>query len=88
MNWYNYYNGSVGAGKQLPKGGLLAANLRATSNAEMLGAAYTTPYGILGGKFAVAAFVPYVWMNVTGTITGPAGKDHHPDRHRPAVLVT
>jgi hypothetical protein len=74
MNWYNYYNGSAGAGKQFPEGGLIAANLKATSNVEMLGAGYTSPYGILGGKFSVAAFVPYVWVDVTGSITGPRGK--------------
>jgi hypothetical protein len=74
MNWYNYYNGSAGAGVQIEDGGLIAAHLRATSNVEMIGAGYTLPYGILGGKFSVAAFVPYLWVNVTGSITGPAGK--------------
>ena len=38
MSWYNNYSGSVGASKQLPKGGLIAAKLRATSDAEMVGA--------------------------------------------------
>ena len=74
INWYNYYNGSAGASAQLPLGGIFAANISATCNAEMFGAAYTTPYGILGGKFAVAAFVPYIWMDVKGTITGPRGR--------------
>jgi len=73
MNWYNYYNGSAGAGRQIEEGGLIAANLKANSSAEMLGAGYTSPYGIFGGKFAVAAFVPYLWVNVTGSITGPHG---------------
>ena len=76
MNWYNYYNGSAGAGRQLELGGLAAANVKATSNAEMLGAVYTTPYGILGGNFSVAAFVPYLWVDVTGSVTaaGPGGR--------------
>jgi hypothetical protein len=74
MNWYNYYNGSAGASRQLEFGGLIAANLRATSNVEMLGAGYTTPYGILGGKFSIAAFVPYLWVDVTGSISGPRGR--------------
>ncbi|MGO9375335.1 MAG: transporter [Syntrophobacteraceae bacterium] len=73
MNWYNYYNGSAGAGTQIEEGGLVAANLRATSNAEMVGAAYTSQYGILGGKFAAGLIIPYIWMNVTGSITGPRG---------------
>ncbi|MGA3114114.1 MAG: transporter [Syntrophobacteraceae bacterium] len=50
-------------------GGLIAANLKATSNAEMVGAAYTTPYGILGGKFAAGVIVPYIWVDVTGAVT-------------------
>ncbi len=74
MNWYNYYNGSAGASLKIEEGGLIAANLKATSNVEMLGAGYTSPYGILGGKFSVAAFVPYLWVDVTGSITGPAGR--------------
>jgi len=87
MNWYLYYNGSAGAGRQIEEGGLIAANLKATSSAEMLGAGYTSPYGILGGKFSVAAFVPFLWVNVTGSITGPMGKPS-PEATSPAVLVT
>jgi hypothetical protein len=73
MNWYNYYNGSAGRDRQLEFGGRVAANLSATTNAEMLGAAYTTPYGILGGKFAVGVIVPYIWADVTGSISGRLG---------------
>lgn len=73
LDWYNFYNGSAGASAQLPEGGLVAANLKATSNAEMAGAVYTSPYGILDGKFAGGVVVPYVWANVTGSITGPRG---------------
>ena len=40
----------------------------------MFGGGYTSPHGILGGKFSVAAFVPYVWVDVTDSITGPRGK--------------
>jgi len=68
LDWYNYYHGSAGAGRQIEEGGLIAANLRATSNAEMVGGVYTSPYGILDGKFSVGVIVPYVWANVTGTI--------------------
>ena len=87
MNWYNYYNGSAGAGTQIEEGGLVAANLRATSNAEMVGAAYTSQYGILGGKFAAGLIIPYIWMNVTGSITGPRGIPS-PERTSLTVWVT
>ena len=73
LNWYNYYNGSAGRSAQLEFGGLVAANLVATSNAEMFGGVYTSPYGILGGKFSVAAIVPYVWMDVKGSVTAQLG---------------
>ena len=74
VDWYVHYNGSVAANKRIPEGGILAANVSATSNAEMLGAIYTFPCGILGGKYSAGVIVPYIWMDVTGTITNPLGK--------------
>ncbi len=74
LNWYNHYNGSIGAGRQVEFGGVVAANISATSNAEMLGAIYTFPCGILDAKYSVGMIVPYVWMDVTGAITGPFGR--------------
>ena len=71
-SWYNYYHGSTSI--QIPVGGLLTTNLSATSNAEMLGAIYTSPYGILDGKFAVGLIIPYVWLDVKGSVTGPSGR--------------
>jgi len=71
-SWYNHYQGSTSI--QIPVGGLIATDLSATSNAEMLGAIYTSPYGILDGKFAAGLIIPYVWMNVTGTRTVPRGR--------------
>jgi hypothetical protein len=70
LDWYNYYNGSAGVSARFPEAGLVAANLKATSNAEMVGAVYTSPYGILNGKFAAGVVVPYIWANVTGTVSG------------------
>ncbi len=67
-------NGSAGADKKFPEGGLVAANIKATSYAEMLGAVYTSPYGILDGKFAAGVIIPYLWVDVRGSVTGPLGK--------------
>jgi hypothetical protein len=36
----------------------------------MLGAVYNSPYGILDGKFAAGVIVPYIWLDVTGSIAG------------------
>jgi hypothetical protein len=30
-----------------------------------------TPFGILGGKFSVAAMLPYVWCDVSASLSGP-----------------
>ncbi len=74
LDWYNHYEGSVGAGRQIEFGGVLAANVSATSDAEMAGAIYTWPCGIFGSRFSAGLIVPYIWMDVTGSITGPAGR--------------
>ncbi len=73
LNQFNYYNGSFEASRQLPIGGLLAAGVDAVSYAEIFGAAYTSPYGVFGGKFSAAMLIPYVWADVKGTISGPLG---------------
>ena len=74
LDWYNHYNGSIGAGRQLEFGGVVAANASATSDAEMAGAIWTFPCGICGGRFSTGILVPYVWMNVTGSVSGPSGR--------------
>lgn len=74
LDWYNHYEGSIGRSRQLEFGGVTAANVSATSDAEMLGAVYTFPCGILGSRFSVGVIVPYIWMDVTGSITGPFGR--------------
>ncbi len=76
VDWYNHYDGSAGAGRQLEFGGLIAANVSAKSNAEMFGGIYTFPCSIFGGKYSAGVIVPYLWMDVTGTlsVTGPLGR--------------
>jgi hypothetical protein len=49
-------------------GGTITSNVNATSNIEMLGGFYTLPCGILGAKYSVGIIVPYMWMDVKGTI--------------------
>ena len=70
MSWFVNYNGSLSGDGRLPIGENLAFNVNATSNAEMFALAYTSPWGILDGKFSAGVIVPYVWMNVTGTVVG------------------
>jgi hypothetical protein len=74
LEWYNHYHGSIGATGQLELGGVVAANVKATSNIEMAGAIYTCPCGIFGSRFSAGAVIPYVWMDVTGAITDSSGR--------------
>lgn len=69
MNWFNYYNGTAGATVRIPTGGLLAANLDMTTYCELFGFVYTTPFGMLGGKYAFGALIPYVWADVKGQVS-------------------
>ncbi|GKT07819.1 hypothetical protein DSTSK_11240 [Desulforhabdus sp. TSK] len=68
INFFNHYNGSAGGDRQLPFGGMVAANLDMTFYADVFGLAYGTPLGILDGKFAAAVLVPYVWVDVKAQV--------------------
>ena len=65
-NFFNYYDGNASATRQLPYGGLIAGNLDATSYADTVVALYQTPLKLLGGNYAVAVAIPYVWMKAKG----------------------
>jgi len=54
VNWYNHYDGSVSADKQLEFGGVIASNINAKSNAEMFGLAYNVPLGHSGRQVSKA----------------------------------
>jgi hypothetical protein len=68
-NQFNYYNASSGLGQQLEFGGRVAANISSTSYAEVPLLAYTSPLSLLGGNFAFAAAIPYIWLDVNGQVT-------------------
>ena len=74
LDWYNHYSGSAGVSKTVPVAGFITANLNTKSNAEALGAMYTLPCSVLEGRYSAGLIAPYVFMNVTGTVTGPLGK--------------
>jgi len=72
-NYFVFYDASAGVSRQLPFGGLITAGLDATAYADTVMALYQTPLKLLGGYYAVAVAVPYVWMKVKGQVTGPLG---------------
>ena len=79
-NIFNFYSGSAGADKTFPIGINLAANLDVTTYADVFLVAYGTPFGILDGKFSVAATVPYVWAEVSASLSGPRQRRIKTDR--------
>jgi hypothetical protein len=72
VNAFTYYNGSVGGSRQLELGGQLVANIDATVYADTSIFLYQTPWKFLGGQYAAAAAIPYLWMDVKGDVqVGP-----------------
>jgi hypothetical protein len=75
VNYFTYYDGSVGANRNLLFGGDLAAGLKATAYIDTIGMIYETPLSLLGGNYAAGLVIPFGSMTVKGdiTATGPRG---------------
>jgi len=72
VNAFTCYNGSAGGSRQLELGGQVVANIDATVYADTSILLYQTPWKILGGQYAAAAAIPYLWMDVKGNVqVGP-----------------
>ena len=71
-NLFTYYNGDAGGGRRLELGGQVVANIDATVYADTSLFLYETPWKLLGGQYAAAVAIPYMWMEVEGTVeVGP-----------------
>ena len=69
---FTYYHGSASPGLPIDFGGIPTLGADATIYADTVFGIYETPLKLLGGNYAVAIAIPYVWMDVEGTITaGP-----------------
>jgi len=72
VNAFTYYNGSASGSRQLNLGGQVVANIDGTVYADTSILLYQTPWKILGGQYAAAVAIPYVWMEVEGNVqVGP-----------------
>jgi hypothetical protein len=72
VNAFTYYNGSAGGSRQLDLGGQVVANVVGTVYADTSFFLYETPWRFLGGQYAAAVAIPYVWMDVKGNVqVGP-----------------
>ena len=76
VNYFTYYDGSVGGSRSLPLGGNLAANVNARVYVDTVAAIYETPLGLLGGNYAAGLAIPFGSMTVEGNVTraGPRGR--------------
>lgn len=68
LNGFTYYNGSIGGSRQLKFGGNIVAQVDGTIYADTSILLYETPWKILGGQYAAAVAIPYVWMDVTAMV--------------------
>lgn len=75
VNYFVYYDASIGANRNLPLGGFLTAGLDATVYADTLGAFYEAPWNVFNGSLTFGVAVPYVWLEIEGQAQriGPAG---------------
>jgi hypothetical protein len=75
VNYFTYYDASVGPNESLPLGGLLTSGLDATVYADTIGVFYEAPWPLLGGNLTFGAAVPYLWLEVKGQAQriGPGG---------------
>jgi len=67
---YLHYDGDFSGSRTLPVAGLISTGLEATIDSVTLGGFYTFEQPLLGAHYSVGAYVPYVWMDVTGTLGG------------------
>jgi hypothetical protein len=76
LNYFTFYDASVAGGREMPLGGLVAANLSATAYADTIVGIYEAPWRVLGGGLAFGASLPYVWLEVDGNaqLAGPRGR--------------
>jgi hypothetical protein len=73
VNAFTYYNGSASGSRQLNLGGQIVANIDGTVYADTSILLYQTPWKILGGQYAAAVAIPYVWMEVKGEVQTDLG---------------
>jgi hypothetical protein len=76
FNFFTYYNGDADASRALNVSGRLALGVEATAYANTIGAIYQSDLSLLGGKYAVALAIPFVWMEVSAKaeLSGPRGR--------------
>ncbi len=70
-----HYDGDFSNSSTLPVAGVISTGLEANIDSAALGGFYTFEHPVLGAHYSVGAYVPYVWMEVTGTLGGLSRTD-------------
>ncbi len=70
---FTFYDGSASLNRPILFGGQVALDANATVYADTLFGVYQTPLELLGGNYALALAIPFVWMEVEATVTPPIG---------------
>ncbi len=70
-----HYDGDFSSSRTLPIAGVISTGLEATVDSAVLGGIYTFEHQVFGAHYSVGTYVPYVWMEVTGTLGGLSRTD-------------
>jgi len=77
-NFPLYYSGAIRASRPLELGGQVTTNVKATIWADTSLLVYESPWHLLGGEYATAIAIPYLWVDVKGTVQlGPLSRRVH-----------
>lgn len=75
VNAFTYYSGSAGVSRPLSFAGQIAANVDATVYADTSILLYESSKQFLGGQYAAAVAIPYLWMDVSADVqVGPLSR--------------
>ena len=66
---YLHFSGDAGVSRTFPIAGRVTSDLDAEVNSVTLGALYTFDNRVLGGRYTVGIYAPYIWQEVTATFT-------------------
>ena len=67
---YLYYDADYDGNRSIPVGGRISTGLDVTVNSFILGGVYSFASKVFGATYSAGIYLPFVWMDVTGTING------------------
>jgi len=77
---YMNYQGDAANSATFPIAGRITANVEAEVNSVTLGALYTFNTKVLGAHYTVGVYTPYIWKDVTATLSSDLGSLRREDK--------